>query len=388
MFLMTEVLFWVCLGLVVYVYLGYPSLIWLCASICGSKQEGQKAESSDQPRVSILVAALNEEESIGQRIENALAQDYPPERLEIVIASDGSVDGTNQIVQRFVDRNPGRVRLVAFPVRRGKANVLNDAIRQVSSEIVVLSDANTFFQPLAVGRLARWFGDPGVSAVCGKLVLIDHGSGRNVDSLYWRYETFLKTCEGRLGALLGSNGAIYAIRRNEYLPIPGDTIIDDFVIPLKIKQQKGGRIVYDASAVATEETPANVSDEFRRRARIGAGGFQSIARLWRLLLPIYGWTSLAFLSHKVLRWFCPAFLLLALAANLFLLAEPIYRFLLVGQIMFYLLAGLGNLVPGNGSAIRLLRLATLFTSMNLALAVGFWRWLTGQQRGTWQRTSR
>src|SRR5262245_12910140 len=388
MTLTAEIVFWASLALVLYVYVGYPILIWLCASLFERRRERKADEPSDSPRVSILVSALNEEDSIGQRIENALAQDYSAGRLEIVIASDGSVDQTNQIVQGFVERNPGRVRLLAFPVRRGKSNVLNDAIGQLSSEIVVLSDANTFFQSSAVSYLARWFHDPSVIAVCGKLVLVDHRSGRNVDSLYWRYETFLKTCEGRLGALLGSNGAIYAIRRQEYVPIPGDTIIDDFVIPLTIKRQTGGRIIYDASAIATEETPAEVSDEFRRRARIGAGGFQSIARLWPLMLPTYGWTSLAFVSHKLLRWVCPAFLFMAIVANLFLLAEPIYRFLLAGQVTFYLLAALGMIVPGNGFAIRLLRLTTLFTSMNLALAVGFWRWIAGQQRVTWQRTAR
>jgi cellulose synthase/poly-beta-1,6-N-acetylglucosamine synthase-like glycosyltransferase len=244
------------------------------------------------------------------------------------------------------------------------------------------------FERVAVSNLVRWFADPSVGTACGKLLLFDPLSGRNVDSLYWRYETLLKRWEGRLGALLGSNGAIYAIRREHYIPIPGDTIIDDFTIPLLLKLRHGKRIVYDEEAIANEETAPDVRAEFRRRARIGAGGFQSIVRLWRLMLPTYGWTSLAFVSHKVLRWFCPFFLLLALAANLLLVTNPFYVLILAGQVAFYSLALAGVFLPGNGSLVRLLRLTTLFTSMNIALAVGFWRWLTGQQPGTWQPTAR
>jgi cellulose synthase/poly-beta-1,6-N-acetylglucosamine synthase-like glycosyltransferase len=256
------------------------------------------------------------------------------------------------------------------------------------SDVVVLSDANTLFDRDAVRNLARWFRDPSVVAVCGKLNLCDPATGRNVDSLYWRYENFLKRCEAQLGALLGANGAVYAIRRAEYVPIPGDTIIDDLVIPLAMKLRTRGRIVYDPQAIATEETPPTIGEEFRRRARIGAGGFQSLWRLWPIALPTAGWTAFAFVSHKVLRWIAPFFLLLALIGNITLLGEPFYRFLLALQGTFYLAAGIGNVLPGNGSLIRCLRLATLFTSMNVALAVGFWRWLLGMQGGTWQRTAR
>src|SRR5262249_30950742 len=147
--------------------------------------------------------------------------------------------------------------------------------------------------------------------VCGRLVLTDPATGCNVDSYYWRYETFLKRCEGRLGALLGANGAIYAIRRELYTPIPGNTIVDDFVIPLRAKLRTGCRIVYDGDAVAREETPPNVGAEFHRRSRIGAGGFQSIGLLWRLLNPRSGWVAFTFFSHKILRWVCPFFLVAA-----------------------------------------------------------------------------
>jgi cellulose synthase/poly-beta-1,6-N-acetylglucosamine synthase-like glycosyltransferase len=382
------VLFWSALGLVAYAYLGYPLLVWGLARVLGRKRTPPVASDDKLPSVSLLISALNEEKWIGQRIANALAQDYPADRLQVVVASDGSSDRTAAIVQQLARRHPGRVVLHDFESRRGKANVLNELVPALDGELVVLSDANTFFDVTAVRNLARWFSHQRVVAVCGKLHLVDPATGGNVDGLYWRYENFLKEQEGRLDALLGANGAVYAIRRSQYVPIPPDTIIDDFVIPLVTRLRYGGSIVYDAEAVATEETPPSVGDEFRRRARIGAGGFQSLARLWPLALPSAGWTSLAFVSHKVLRWVAPLFLVVALLTNLLLLGETLYQALFALQVLFYGAAAMGHLIPGSGTLPRMLRLTTLFASMNAALAVGFWRWLAGGQQAAWQRTAR
>src|SRR5262249_38664493 len=158
----------------------------------------------------------------------------------------------------------------------GKAATLNAAFAELAGDIVLLSDANTFTDATAARNIVRWFADPRVGVVCGRLVLTDPATGGNADSLYWRYETFLKECEGRLGALPGATGGIYAFRRGLYAPIPDDTIVDDFVIPLAAKLRTGCAIVYDRDAVAREETAPDVRAEFRRRSRIGAGGFQSI----------------------------------------------------------------------------------------------------------------
>jgi cellulose synthase/poly-beta-1,6-N-acetylglucosamine synthase-like glycosyltransferase len=377
------------LGVVLYAYAVYPALIYLLASLQGRPVAAPRSPLDKSPRVSVLISAFNEEKWIRDRVRNALRQSYPSERLDVVIASDGSTDRTTAIVRELAARHPGRIKLFDFSERRGKANVLNDVIPQLTSDLIVLSDANTFFDRAAVSKLARWFADEHVIAVCGKLDLVDAETGRNVDSLYWRYENLLKKCEGRLGALLGANGAVYAIRRSAYVRIPGDTIIDDFVIPLLMKLRTKGSLIYDAEAVATEETPPRVRDEFRRRARIGAGGFQCLARLWPLALPTAGWTSLAFISHKVLRWFAPLLLLLALASNVALaILDPAFRPLLGLQAAFYLTAGICGLLPGNSAPVRWLRLTTLFAAMNFALAVGFWRWLSGSQGATWQRTVR
>jgi cellulose synthase/poly-beta-1,6-N-acetylglucosamine synthase-like glycosyltransferase len=281
------------------------------------------------------------------------------------------------------------VRLLDYADRRGKASTLNMAMFVAYGDIVILSDANTSIDPSAARKLVRWFADPNVGAVCGRLVLVDSASGRNVDSLYWRYETFLKTREGKLGALLGSNGAIYAIRRELFTPVPPQTIVDDFVIPLLAKVRSGFDIVYDPDAIAFEETAHHVSEEFRRRVRIGAGGFQAIGMLWRLLDPRRGWIAFTFLSHKIARWLCPFFLVGSFVCNAALCnAGTFYRWSLLLQIAFYASSAAMACIPSRFHFLRPFRLATMFTSMNVALFVGFVRWLRGGQQGAWQRTER
>jgi len=380
-----EIAFWGCVALIAYAYALYPIVVLTLARLFGKSPIGYApCTEGELPSVSLLIAAHNEEQVIAQRIENALALDYPADRLEIVIASDGSSDGTARIVRGFTDR---RVRLLESPMRRGKATVLNAAFRHLSGDIVVLSDANTFTDSAALRRMVRWFDDSKVGTVCGRLVLTDPATGRNVDSLYWRYETFLKTCEGRLGALLGANGAIYAVRRSSFAGIWSDTIVDDFVIPLVTRLRHGSTIVYDKTAVAYEETPHDFGAEFRRRSRIGAGGFQSIVRLRALLAPRHGWLAFTFFSHKILRWLCPFLLIGAFVTNVALLTDPFYRLTMTVQLLGYGFSLLG-LATGTRKALKPLRLATMFTAMNAALLVGFWRWASGGQQGVWQRTAR
>lgn len=384
---LVTILFWLSAAAVLHAYLFYPALVWGMAKAFGCRHVRTEPADAELPHVTLLIAAHNEEVWIGERIRNALAMDYPPAQLRIVVASDGSQDRTNQIVAEFQAQDP-RVELLAFEQRRGKAAMLNDAMGRVTGDIVGLSDANTMYEPDALRRLVSWFGNDDVGTVCGRLVLHDGATGRNVDSLYWRYETFLKKCEAKLGGLLGANGAIYAIRRELYVPIPDNTIIDDFMIPLISKRRYGTSIVYDQDAVAHEETPPTIRDEFTRRARIGAGGYQSLAVLWPLLSPRYGWTAFTFLNHKLLRWCVPLFLVTAMATNLMLLDGRLYQVTLGGQLTFYAVAVIGMFAHGHGVGAKLARAASLFCGMNAALAVGFWQWAFVRQRGTWQRTTR
>ncbi|QDU24164.1 glycosyltransferase family 2 protein [Urbifossiella limnaea] len=381
----TEVVCWTALAAVSFAYLGYPVLIWTLSRVFGRSPVPPAVSDDDLPTVSLLVAAYNEEVDIEARVLNALSLDYPRGKLEIVIATDGCTDRTNELVRPYTQFG---VRLVEFSENAGKASVLNRVVPQLTGEVVVLSDANTHMATDAVRRLAAWFRDPAVGVACGKLVLTDPKTGQNADGLYWKYETFLKKCESRLGALLGANGAIYAVRRSVFPAVRPGTMIDDFVIPLDARRRSGCRLVYDARAAACEETAPTIGAEFGRRARIGAGGFQSIGMLWPLLSPRHGWVALTFLCHKILRWVCPFFMIAALVANLLLVGNPLYAGLLVAQVGFYALAAAGHLLPGGPRWVRYLRLPTMFVTMNAALLVGFFRWLTRPQTGTWRRTDR
>ncbi len=379
-----SIVFWSCLALVLYAYAGYPVLIWLLAKWFGRNQQRHPGNSGNLPAVSMLIAAHNEESFISQRVANAIELDYPTNLIEVVVASDGSTDRTNDLVRQFGNA----VRLLDFPQRQGKASMLNAAIPQLRGEIVLLSDANTFFDPRAARCLASWFVDPSVGAVCGCLVVKDPKTGTNADSMYWKYETFLKKCEGRIGGLLGANGAVYAIRKSMFCEVPPNTLVDDFVIPLLAKLRHDFRIIYDVNAIAYEESPPTVRAEFRRRARIGAGGYQSLMLLWRLLNPKHGWTAFTFFSHKVLRWLCPFFLIAVLVANAALASHRLYAVILALQATFYLTALMAAFLPTRFAVLKPLRLATMFVGMNIALLRGFVWFLRGPENGTWVRTVR
>jgi cellulose synthase/poly-beta-1,6-N-acetylglucosamine synthase-like glycosyltransferase len=378
--------FWCSTSAIFYTYVGYPIVAYVLSRAFGREAKPPEVADAHLPSAALLIVAHNEEDVIEERLRNALALEYPRDRFEILVASDASDDATAEIVRRFGPR----VRLLDFRERRGKADTLGAALAQVQAQIVVLSDANTSMEPESARRLARWFADPGVGAVCGRLVLSDRHAGGSgtADTLYWRYETFLKRSEARLGALLGANGGIYAIRRSQFIPLPPGTVVDDFVIPLAAKLRTGCRIVYDPESRANEETAPNLSGEFRRRARIGVGGFQSLGILWPLLSPRHGWTAFAFWSHKVARWICPFFLIGALVTSLALAQRPFFGLAFLVQALFYAFAALGAGTPGTTLPGRLMRACSFFVGMNLALLVGFTRWLRGRPTGVWARTER
>ncbi len=379
-----QILFWVSLGLIAYCYIGYAFLLALLTRFVKRSVTCEEPVADEWPFVSLIIAAYKEESVILQRVQNALMMDYPADRFEVIIGCDGAEDNTGELVRMVED---SRIVLMQFPQRRGKPSVLNDCVAAAKGEIYAFSDANTFWDRDALKKIVTHFENENVGGVCGQLLLTDPETGENVDGLYWKYENFLKRCEGQLGALLGVNGAIYAIRHNQWKPIPANSIVDDFLIGMRV-HFTGKKLVFDETAVANEESAPTMEAEFHRRARIGAGGFQSLCLLWPLLSPQYGIVALAFWSHKVLRWICPLLMMLALLANIILVSYPVYAGLLCAQAGFYLLAVAGQYVPGAGLGSRLVRLTSMFLSMNLALAVGFWRWLMNTQSGAWKRTRR
>jgi cellulose synthase/poly-beta-1,6-N-acetylglucosamine synthase-like glycosyltransferase len=306
--------------------------------------------------------------------------------LRVYVGSDASTDATPRLLRGIADE---RLVFVDFPRRRGKASVLNDLAALATEDLLVFTDANTFFRPDALQKLVRHFGQAQVGCVCGDLRLV-RGSraGDNQDNVYWRYERLLKFLESRIGALLGANGGVYALRREGFVPIPADTIGDDFWISMQVVES-GRRCVYDPEAVATECIPERLGDEYRRRVRIGMGNFQCLRRFARLLLPAWGVVAFAFWSHKVLRWFAPHCMLLALAANLLLLSQPVYAACFAAQALFYGGAVLGLRWSGRrGVAPRALRLPAFFVGMNIGLFVGFCKFATRAHSGVWSRSAR
>ena len=373
------------LALLGYSYAGYPAILWLLSRFRGEEPEF-RADPSVWPEVTVVIAAHNEEEVIGRRIENLLALDYPQERLQILIGSDGSTDRTSEIVRLY--RRP-RIAFHDFALQRGKAHVLNDLVALARGKFVVFTDANTFFEPNAVKELIRGFRlTPSACAVVGKLEFRTAEGTVNPDTFYWRYETMLKTLESLFGTVLGANGAIYAIKRVWFRALPAGTIVDDFLIPMLMRLERGGAVIFWPAAKAWEMVPETVRDEFRRRVRIGAGDAHALRHTWRLLWPSHGMLAFSYWSHKIVRWMGPVLLLTAFVANLWLADRPWGRVLLIAQVAVYTL-GLASSwvrkVPILGSVATGI---WYFMALNAALLLGTLKYVSGHAAPVWQRTPR
>jgi biofilm PGA synthesis N-glycosyltransferase PgaC len=373
------------LALLGYTYVGYPALLGLFSlfrrkTVLGSSDPGV------WPEVSVIIAAHNEESVIGRRIENLLELDYPPERLHILIGSDGSTDRTSEIVRLY---RRARIGFHDFALQRGKAHVLNDLVGQARGKYVIFTDANTFFERTAVKELVRGFRlTPSACAVVGKLEFRTPEGTVNPDSVYWRYETMLKRLESDFGTVLGANGAIYAIRRSWYRPLPPGTIVDDFLVPMLMRLDRGGTVIFRPSAKAWETVPETVRDEFRRRVRIGAGDAHALRHTWRLLLPQYGMLAVSYWSHKIVRWLGPALLVIACVGNIWLLDRPWGRALFLVQLAVY---SIGFAAPMLRRLPLIGQMATgvwYFMVLNAALLLGTLKYLAGRATPVWQRTPR
>lgn len=380
------------LGLPVYAYAVYPVLLFGLAAVRQTARDlyyllyrsERRTRSNRTPYLSVVIAAYNEQAVIGDTLERLLAQDYPADRLEIIVGSDGSDDDTVAVASRYGDRG---VRVMPFAQRRGKLAVLQECVREARGDVLVLTDANTRLEPNALQNLARHFDSPRVGAVCGELRLEAADGTRADEGLYWRYEMMLKVLENRLNALLGANGAIYAVRKELFPKLDRQFITEDFIIPMKVRR-RGYRVVYDPEAVAVEEAPSSAGDEFRRRMRIGAGNWQALRECAGLLMPWHGFVAFSFWSHKVLRWLTPFCLTAALVANLFLLPSPFWQAVLAVQAAFYAAAGTGWLLGKFRLPAGPLHIASYFVSINAALGIGLVRGLLGRQRAAWSRTRR
>lgn len=329
-------LFWGALALLVYVYVGYPALAWVRRRL----RPRPVARAPIEPHVTVVVVAHNEAHRIGRRIENLLTSDYPRERLAIIVGSDGSTDDTVDRALRY--ENQG-VTVRDFGQRRGKPAVVNDLIAAAESEIVVLADARQRFEPGAIRALVANFADAEVGAVSGELHLRKRSGtspGGEGTGFYWKYEKFIRANESWAGSTVGATGAIYAIRRNLFEPIPADTILDDVLIPMQIVR-RGYRVLFEANARAHDLIAMNPREDFIRKARTIAGTFQLFARYPWMLNPLRCRVWFEALSHKALRLAIPVLHLVVFAANVALVGAVIYRVLLAGQAVFYAAALMG-----------------------------------------------
>jgi len=356
----------------------YPLVLMLGARFIQRKTTG--GNPTRLPFISVVVAAHNEEAVIEDKIRNTHALDYPRNRIEFLVGSDGSSDRTDEICRR----HPW-VKFERIEPRGGKANVLNTLIPKARGEIIVLSDANTIIEAGALAAMVRHFEDQTVGGVCGRLVLVS-GSEKMQDTerVYWGYESRIKALESQWHSTVGANGGIYAIRKELFVPIPPDTIIDDFVISMNLLQQ-GRRLVFEHDAVAHEAVSKSFRDEFWRKVRIGGGDLQAMLRMTTFFQKASAFVSFAYVSRKVIRWLTPFLLIVFWLSSLALANQPPF-----GILFWTLNASIALAVLGlaAGSKNKFVRALAYLYSFNLALIIGYGRYVLGMQRGTWQRAQR
>jgi biofilm PGA synthesis N-glycosyltransferase PgaC len=371
-------LFWIAALLLAYVHAGYPILIGALARM----RPRPPARADVLPPVSIVVVAHDEARQVGARLENLLALDYPRDRLEIVLGSDGSTDDTAGRARAF---EGGGVQVVAFPERRGKAAVLDDLVPACRGDIVVLADARQWFEPQAVRRLVRSFADPEVGAVSGALILDRAGAPFGAGAgIYWRFESAMRGAESLVDSTVGATGAFYAIRRRLFTPIPPDTILDDVLIPMRIVRS-GYRVVHEPEARAHDRPSDSVRAERARKVRTIAGNFQLFARQPWLLNPLQNRLWPQTLSHKGLRLVGPLLMAGLLGASLALASRPFFAAALAAQALFYAAGLAGSRVGAGGRRLSFLAVPAIVCLLSWATVVGFARFLTGRQSVTWDR---
>lgn len=371
------------LAAVLYIYFLFPSMLYVIQLVRKYRAPAISAPDEALPAVSMVVAAYNEEEVIQEKLDNGLKIDYPPEKLQFVFVSD-STDGTNDILRRY--ESP-RVRVIVLPERRGKVVALREALPACTGDILVFSDANTYYLPDSIRMLVRHFQNPDVGLVTGDVRILqsDQAFGEG-EGLYYRYERWLQRMETSFWSTVAIDGAMYAVRRPLVRLAAHGLIADDLVTGMNVGCQ-GYRLIYDADAIAEENPTPTDSQEFKRKIRVVAYAIQSLfegegipsLKQWRLL-----WV---YLSHKALRWFVPVFLILALFSNgILALSSRTFTALISGQVLFYSLAFLNWRFPKLQS--RVFRIPYYFTMVNTAALLGIWRGLRRKQQSVWNRTER
>jgi len=386
--LFLEYVFIVSLLLIIYNYIGYAVIAFIINKLVPKSKPVLSFD--DQPTVSFIVAAYNEEEVIERKIINSLEQDYPSSKIEFIFITDGSIDKTNSIIQKYPD-----IQLMYNSERRGKSAALNRAISTAKNQILIMSDANTFLNKEAVARIAVHYNLQSTGGVAGEKKVLTYskdveGVGSR-EGLYWKYESFLKKIDSDFYSVVGAAGELFSIRRDLYEPLPDSVILDDFVISLKAAE-KGYRIIYEPNAYAMELSSVSISEEKKRKIRIAAGGFQAIQMLASLF---YFWRhprlSFLYISHRVLRWTLSPLCLITLFISNGILAlntsSYIFKSIFMLQILFYLLAFISRYISAT-SKLKFLKIAGYFSFMNFSVFLGFFRYVSKRQSSVWEKSKR
>jgi cellulose synthase/poly-beta-1,6-N-acetylglucosamine synthase-like glycosyltransferase len=390
-----KITFWLLAFIVVYTYLGYGILLYLLVRIKRLFDPGKKDETNSgyQPEVTVFIAAYNEKDYVAAKMKNSLELDYPKDKLRLVWVTDGSDDGTPEMLRHYKE-----AIVHHLPARNGKIGAMNRGIKLVQSPIVVFSDANTMLGKESIQRIVKLFNSPKVGCVSGEKRIVDKGSDTASgagEGLYWKYESALKRWDAELYSVVGAAGELFAIRTELYKEVEADTLLDDFVISLRVAQ-KGYTIQYDPEAYAIESASADVKEELKRKIRISAGGIQSVVRL-SSLLNIFKFRTLSFqyISHRVLRWTLTPLCLLLLIPAGWILAynEGLFDFGFFSaafwlQVLFYIAALTGWFLENRSTRIKILFVPYYFFIMNLSVFLGFGRYLRRTQTVNWERAKR
>ena len=386
-------LFWICMFLVFYTYIGYGIVLWIAVKVKELFSPQKVFELPEiLPQVTLFITAYNEEEMVDEKMVNCLSLDYPRDKLQIVWVTDGSNDDTNERLANYQG-----VTILFKPQRQGKTAAINRGMKSVTTPIVIFTDANTSINRKAVKEIVKAFTDSRTGCVAGEKRIDTKekdSASSGGESAYWKYESLLKELDSRLYSSVGAAGELFAIRTSLFQEMREDTLLDDFVLSLQIAI-KGYRIVYCRNAHATEQASLNMQEEEKRKVRIAAGGIQAIGRLWPLFnIFRYKCLSFQYISHRVLRWtITPVALLLLLPLNLFLLYPEaasvwLYQVFAAGQLLFYLLAVLGWILSKKSIRTKYLFIPYYFLFMNLNVFKGMAYLKNFRGLAVWEKAKR
>jgi cellulose synthase/poly-beta-1,6-N-acetylglucosamine synthase-like glycosyltransferase len=386
-----KIFFWTSLFIVFYSYLGYGILLWVLVKLKKIfRPPSGKGNSTFQPAVALVIAAYNEEDYIEEKIENSLQLNYPKELLELIFVTDGSTDRTPEIISRYPS-----IKLLHQPERKGKSAAMNRSIEHIHASIIVFCDANTSLNKDCIKEIVKHYADPKVGGVAGEKRIIEKNintAAASGEGFYWRYESFLKKLDSDLHSTVGAAGELFSVRKQLFEPAPEGTIIEDLVQSLKVCT-KGYVLRYEPNAYAAEAPSASIEEEMKRKVRICAGAFQAMILLKEIFNVFkYPVLSFQFISHRVLRWtICPIALIVILLSNALIVymgAPAFYLYMLILQCGFYVMAIAGWMLANRRIQVKIFHVAFYFLFMNIAVVLGFRRFLRNKQSVLWEKASR